>query len=184
MTAPIPTSQPAQINAGDTAKWLLSLPDYPASDGWTLTVTLVNAAVRHTVTAIPQVDDYLVNASAATTSGWAAGTYATRTQVSKAGEVYTVGSGQIVVAASFAAAVDARSQARRTLEAIEATLEGRATADVQQYEIAGRRMTKIPIPELLALRDRLRVDVQREEAAQRAAAGLAPRGRVYVRFGA
>lgn len=183
MTAPIPFQEPASVVAGDTAKWQKYLGDYPANDGWTLTYTFVNASVRFTATASAVGADHLVNASAATTTAWAAGTYDWRAQVSKAGEVFTVGSGRLVVKPSFSAATDARSQARRMLEAVEAVLEGRASSAVQDYQIAGRSLRHIPIPDLLTLRDRLRMDVTREETAADLAAGKGPRGRIQVRFG-
>lgn len=184
MSAPTPTTEPASLNAGDTARWLKSLVDFPASDAWVLTYTLVNAAQRITFTASAQGDDHLVNVPAATTAAWVAGAYDWRASVSKAGEVYTVASGRITIAPAFGAVVDARSQARRSLDAIEATLEGRASSSTAEYEIAGRRLKHIPVPELLQLRDRLRQDVRAEDAAAAAAAGLQSRGRVYVRFGA
>lgn len=184
MSAPTPTTEPASLNAGDTARWLKSLADFPASAGWVLTYTLVNATQRITFNAAAQGDDHLVSVPAATTAAWVAGSYDWRASVSLAGEVYTVGSGRMAIAPAFGAAVDARSQARRALDAIEATLEGRASSSTAEYEIAGRRLKHIPVPELLQLRDRLRQDVRGEDAAAAVAAGLQRPGRVYVRFGA
>ncbi len=184
MTALIATSEPTSVNAGDTVKWLKTLADYPAADGWVLTYTFINAAGKFSLAASASGDDYLVTAGAATTATWPAGTYDWRAQVSLAGEIYTVGSGRLVVQPSFGAAtLDGRSQARRMLDAIEATLEGRASSAVAEYQIAGRQLKHIPIPDLLVLRDRLRADVAREDEAAALAAGMAPRGRIQVRFG-
>jgi hypothetical protein len=182
VSAPIPTLDPARIVAGDTAKWLRSLPDYPASAGWSLVYTLVNAAQRVTFSSSASGDDHLVTVSAATTAAWVAGDYTWRAQATKAGEVYTVGGGQVTIEPAFGAAVDARSTARQSLDAVEAMLQGRAASGVAEYQIAGRQLRHIPIPELLQLRDRLRADVAAEAAAQAIAAGLAPRGRIAVRF--
>lgn len=184
MSAPTPYTEPARIVAGDTAKWIKQLGDYSAADGWVLTYTLVNATQRYTITGTAAGTDHLVTAAAAITAGWVAGDYSYRAQVAKAAEVFTVATGRITVEPTFAAATDGRSQARRTLEAVEATLEGRASSAVAEYQIAGRMLKNIPLTELLALRDRLRFDVLREEAAERAAAGLSPKGRITVRFGA
>jgi hypothetical protein len=183
MAPPIHTTEPASLIAGDTAKWLKTLADYPASEGWALTYTLVNAAQRITFSAGAQGDDHLVNVSAATTASWTAGDYSLRASVSKSGEVYTTGTGRITIAPAFGTAQDARSQARRMLEAVNATLEGRATSATAEYEIAGRKIKYIPMPELLTLRDRLRRDVAAEDAASDAAAGMPGKGRIYVRFG-
>lgn len=176
------TTEPDVIVAGDTAKWLRSLDDYPASASWVLTYTLVSAAQRYNFSATASGSDHLVTVAATTTAAWVAGTYTWRAQVSKAGEVYTVGSGSIKVRPSFSAATDGRSHARKALEAIEAVIEGRATSEVLEYEIANRRLKYIPLSELLQLRDRYRAEVAREDAAQRAAAGLPDTRRVFVRF--
>ena len=61
-------------------------------------------------------------------------------------------------------------------------LERRASEAHLEYEIAGRRLRFIPIAELLALRDRYRMEVRAEEDAERAAAGLAPRNKIRVRL--
>ena len=181
MTAAIPIIEPTRIAKGDTVKWTRTLPDYPADDSWVLSYEFVNTTTRFAATGSASGSDHLVTLAAGTTSGYTAGTYDWRARVTKASEVYTVGTGRVTVDASFGAAVDARSQARRTLEAIEAVLEGRADSSVQEYEIAGRRMKHITIPDLLVLRDRYRADVAREDAARRTAAGLPNPGRIYVR---
>lgn len=180
----IPTSEPARVNAGNTAKWLKSLPEYPASAGWVLSYELVNAAQRITFSSSPSADDHLVNVTAAATGAWVAGSYDWRALATLGSEIYTVASGRMEIAPAFGVVVDARSQARRTLEAIEATLEGRASSATAEYQIAGRALKYIPIPELLTLRDRYRRDVKAEDDAAAVASGLGARGRIYVRFGA
>lgn len=40
-----------------------------------------------------------------------------------------------------------------TIDALESTLEGRASADQQAYAIQGRRIDRIPIPELIQLHE-------------------------------
>jgi hypothetical protein len=175
----IPSTEPARINAGDTARWLKALPDYPASADWVLGYELVSAANRYTFSAAPDGDNHLVNVAAATTAAWVPGSYAWRARVSLSGEVFTVGQGHITVDPSFGSIVDARGHARKTLDAIEAVLENRASSATAEYQIAGRSLKYIPIPELLALRDRYRQEVAREEAASR----LGGAGRIYVRFG-
>ena len=176
------TTEPSTIVAGDTAKWLRSLDDYPATAGWVLTYTLVSAAQRYTFSAAASGTDHLVTVAATTTAAWVAGSYSWRAQATKAGEVYTVGSGTLTVKPSFAAATDGRSHSRKTLDAIESVIEGRATSEVSDYTIGGRQLRYIEVPQLLALRDRYRAEVLREDAAQRAAAGLPDLRRVFVRF--
>lgn len=185
MSPPIPKSEPPSVNAGDTARWLKALADYPASEGWDLSYTLINTAGKIEFSATAEGDAHRVEVPATETAVWGAGDYAWRASVSKAGQVFTVATGRIIILAAFTApTLDARSRAARTLEAIDSTLEGRASSATAEYEIAGRKLKYIPIPELLQLRDRLRRDVREEAAAAAIGAGLANPGRIYVRFGA
>ena len=57
----------------------------------------------------------------------------------------------------------------------------RSTSATAEYEIAGRKLKFMSVPELLTARDRYRIDVAREDAALRSAAGLSNPGRIYVR---
>lgn len=182
--ADIPALEPTTVNAGDTWRWTRSLSDYPASAGWVLSYTLINAGAKITVNASAFGDDHLVTVSAATTAGYTPGTYDWRARVSKAGEVFTVSEGRITVRNAYAGSTfDARSHARKTLDNIEAVIEGRATSATLEYEIAGRRMKYIPVAELLSLRDKYRAEVAAEEAARSVASGLPDKRRVFVRFG-
>lgn len=184
MAAPIPTTEPATLLAGDTATWLISQPDYLASDGWVLAYTLINATAKISISSTASGDDHLVNVAAATTAGWTAGTYSWRAQVSKAGQVFTVASGSMVVQAAFdALTLDNRTHARKALDAVQAYLENPANLSAASYEIAGRKLQRLSIPDLLTLRDRYQFEVAREEAAALVARGLPDKRRVMVRFG-
>ena len=182
--ADIPTIEPTTANAGDTWRWTRTLADYPASAGWALSYTLINAAAKITINASASGDAHAVTVSAATTAGYAAGSYDWRARISKAGEVYTVGEGRITVRNAFGGATfDARSHARKTLEAIEAVIEGRASSEVSYYMIGNRQLRYMTPAELLTLRDKYRAEVAREDAAAAVAAGLPDKRRVFVRFG-
>ena len=184
MAAPTPTYEPARFTAGDTIRWLKCLPDYLPAEGWQLVYTLLNATGKITFNAIASGADHLVSVAALTTAGWAAGDYAWRAQVVRAGEAYTVASGTCTVQPAFSAAtLDARSHARKTLANIEAYLENPGSISSHKYEIAGRMLQRFPLPELLTLRDRYRAEVAREDAAASVARGLPDRRRVFVRFG-
>lgn len=184
MVAPTPTTEPASLVAGDTAKWLKTLRDAPASAGWVLTYTLINASAKITFSASASGDDHLVNVAAATTAAWAAGSYAWRATVALTGEVYTVASGTITVEPAFGAAtLDNRSHARKVLANISAYLENANNLTAARYQIAGRELQRISIAELLTLRDRYRAEVAREDAAANLARGLPDKRRVMVRFG-
>lgn len=76
-----------------------------------------------------------------------------------------------------AATASAKSVNRRILEALEATIEGRAGSDVLEYEIEGRSLKRTPLTDLHRLLARYRALVAAEE-------GAAPGGIRYrrVRF--
>lgn len=178
------TTEPTTITPGDTVQWTRTLADYPASAGWVLSYEFVNASARFAITASASGDNHAVSVPATTSDDYAAGWYDWRGKVTKAGEVHTIATGRTQVLPSFGAAVDARSTARRMLAAVEAVLEGKAAADVQEYQVQGRQLKKYTFDELLRLRSALMAECAREDAATAAAAGQPDRRRVYVRFGA
>jgi len=179
------TSEPSRITAGDTVAWNKSLADYPASSGWVLTYTLINASAKISFSASALGADHMVSVSAATSAAWAAGSYTWLAVVTKAGERYTVGTGTIVVAPDLAAATvfDTRSSARKALEAVNLALESYgAKAYLQSYEIAGRKQAFSSPGDFMAFRSRLMAEVAREDNAARIKAGLSPRNQISVRF--
>ena len=183
--AAIPNAEPISVNAGDTIRWTRTLPDYPAGAGWVLTYTLLNATAKITITSTASGNDHAVAVAAATSANWVAGDYAWRAQVALAGQVFTVGEGRMKVAPSFGAAtLDTRSSARKALEAVEAYLLDPNNLTAAEYQIAGRSLKRIPLPELQSHANWLRQQVAREDDATRAAAGLPRRSRIYTRFGA
>ena len=179
------TTEPSRVTAGDTVSWEKTLPDYPASAGWALSYTFINASAKISITAAANVDAHLVAVTAATSANWAAGTYNWLAVVTKTTQRYSVGSGVLVVAANLAAAstYDSRSAAKKTLEAVDAALVTYgAKAYLQAYEISGRSQRFHTPGDFLAFRSRLQAEVAREDNAARVAAGLAPRNQINVRF--
>lgn len=145
---------PQKIIAGDTLKLSVTLPLYPASDGWVLTLYL-RGKDSLDVQSTPQNDAHLIQVAAAATASWAAGPYQYSLKISKLDESYTVCTGNLTIAENplnIPADFDARSKHQEIIEAIDATLLGQATSNQQQITIGGRQLTKIPILELITLR--------------------------------
>lgn len=174
--------------AGDTLNYTAQVPDYPATAGWTFRVrfvprsTGVGSGVAHTATATASGSDYVVQVAAAVTATWAAGRYGWASWVEKAGERYTLASGQITVQAdpaNAAVGADSRTHAERVLDAVEAVIEGRATQAQSEMQLGERALKYIPMAELLAVRDRYRWEVR---AQQTAARGLPGFGTINVRL--
>jgi hypothetical protein len=144
---------PARFEAGTTLKLRRSFGDYPASDGWSMSLLLRGAGTLD-VAATADGTDFLVILSATATAGLAAGTYRWTERVSKAGEVYTAASGTVDVTLDMGAAGagEGQTHAERTLALIEAAIEGRIPQGMESYTVGGRQVQKIPLVELSKLR--------------------------------
>jgi len=66
----------------------------------------------------------------------------------------------------------AQTHSEIMLDKIRAVLEGRIDSDLEEYQIAGRQITKIPIEQLIAMETRYSNQVAAEKASQDIADGL------------
>lgn len=176
---------PTVWNAGDTLKWDVSVPDYPATEGWTLTYE-VKSRNDHiaTITASADGAGYTVTVPAATSAGYAIGHHHYRAYVTKGSERYTVDSGDLEIVKDFedSGNYDDRTHAEKVLDAIEAVIEGRASKDQESYTIAGRSLARTPIEDLLKMRDRYKAEDKRNHDADRVARGLGTSRKIRTRF--
>lgn len=175
------------ITAGDTLDFTTSVSDYAASAGWTLKYRISPRAAGTAIdlTASASGDDFLVEVAASTTATWAPGFYTWSAFVEKAGERFTVDRGQLEIRApssTMSGGYDGRTHARKVLDAIEAVIENRATLDQESYAINGRSLKRMPIEQLLKLRQIYRAEVAGEEASARLEAGLGTARKVQVRL--
>lgn len=183
MTATIPTIEPESVTAGDLIQWTRSYSDYPASS-WQLTYALVNSSDKITITGGADGDTHSVSVASGTSATWPAGTYRWQAYLTNGSSRVTVGTGSMVVKPNLAASavLDTRSQARRILDAITATIEGRASMDQQSYSIEGRQLSRTPIADLILLQEKFSRIVKAEENQERIAQGKKTRNKLYVRF--
>lgn len=175
---------PSRLTAGDTWTWLWSSAAYLPSAGWSSAWRVIGVGVALDVPAVAEGDAFRATASAAATVALtigARGQNCTLTGwVTRSGVRTTVYSAPLLVLPNPATVTgDLRGHAARTLAAIEAMLEGRATTDQARYRIGDRELQRIPIPELLSLRDYYRAEAKREADAAALASG-APRRRVVL----
>lgn len=158
---------PAKIGAGLTFSRLLTLTAYPATE-WALTVALRGPSSIN-LTGQAEGTQYRLQASAATTASWSPGVYWYTMRATRGAEVVEVESGQLEILPDLAAEgteYDGRTHAERTLAAIQAVIEKRATLDQERYRINNRELYRTPIADLLKLRDLYRAEVRREQAAK------------------
>lgn len=166
--------------AGDTWQWTRELADYPAGT-WTATAYFENkdGSFEVTATADGVTHDFLIAATA--TTGYKPGRYGWRLRVTDGSTVTTVESGivEVLVDPAKAGNSDTRSWARRTLEAVEAFLEGNASTAQQSMSIQGRSLSRWSLAELTQFRDQLRAEVRTEEKGAQAGLGR----NIKVRYG-
>jgi hypothetical protein len=180
MAASIPTTEPAELRIGDTWQWRREdLSDWPASV-WTLSYHLRNASAYIDITAAADGDAHSVSVPAATSATYSAGDYEWVAFVTDGSDRFQAGTGRVKLTANvaLAAAYDARGFARRMLDAVEARLESRATADqldMIELQLEDRQLQR-DRGGLIKLRSQLIAEVRREEGT-----GGRPT-RIQVRF--
>lgn len=131
MSASIPSKAPDEITKGDSASWYLSLPDYPASAGFTLKydfAPLTGGAVTSFSHASATGDQYLMQLTSDDTDGLAVGDYLRRCYVTDGGspaEVHTIERDRCAVLDPLSGTADRRIWLERVLQIIEDHLEGR-----------------------------------------------------------
>lgn len=181
---PVNPSAPAAIVAGDSVAWRESAPDHPAAAGWALRATLTGPSAPLTVNATPDGADWRVTLTAAQTAALTPGAWRVAVYAVNGAERETLRVGTIRVDVNpvlTSGTVDARSHARKTLAAIEAWIERRATW-AASVSVDGQLIQHYPVEQLLMLRDRYRGEVAREDAAERVRVGGRRPTALHVRF--
>jgi len=133
------------------------LPRWPASQGWLLSL-ICQGPASLTLGDTPSGDKHQIIIPAASTSGWTAGHYWWTARIVNVGLVQThqIGYGELDIeanASTITAPYDGRTLAKRTLDAIDAVISGRATLDQQSYKIGTRELVRIPVTELMTFRN-------------------------------
>jgi hypothetical protein len=185
----IATTEPAVIIAGTTVQWTKTLSDYPASE-WTLKYAIRGIQAIN-ITAEADGDDYAVTINAADTEIWQAGNYWWYSFVEKGSgptfERYQVAEGRLAIKTDPEALepdYDGRSHAKIMLDAIEATLQGKATysqLDLLTKSLGDKNIQRNP-ELLMKWRTYYRAEYQNELNKDAASLGTATDGKVRVRF--
>lgn len=189
MAETLPKYTPDAIMAGATAKWTLrttALGQHrDPADSWTLTYQLTSADSEITFSGSDNGDgSHLITLAKATTAAYPPGVYTHVAYVDDGTERFYIEQGSICIEPDPAdmGPTDRRSWAVRVLAAVEATIEGKATSDQASLSIAGRSISRYTPEELMVWRDRLKVEVGQEQAAERIAKGLGGGQSIRVRF--
>lgn len=189
----VETTEPKKLTAGDTLTFTKSISDYAPADGWTLSYALVADGELISFSGSDNGDGtHLISVAASTTASWVAATYKWQSYVTKASERFNVGSGTITIEPNYAAqgsGLDARSHVKKVLDALEATIEGKATTDQLSYSIsfgdsgASRSVSKMSFGELIEARRHYKNEYQRLVRQERLARGLDSGRTIHIRMG-
>ncbi len=194
--------EPSDLIIGDSVSWTrrgvqavskndagtLETTDIKASAGWALKFTAVGKngiVVINAAADTENPDDFLFTAAALTTAAYVAGDYQWQLVATKTTTRYTIAEGSITLKDNIAGRstlYDNRSHAKKVLDAIEAVIEGRASQDQMGYQIAGRSLTRTPLPDLLKLRATYKTEYDNELATANIAAGLPTGRKIFTRF--
>lgn len=180
--------EPVTLRAGDSASWSRTLPDYPASDGWTLAYRIIPPSgdpVEIPTTGSGDTHDVALVSGA--TANLPAGNCLLVGILTKAGgQQVTLYHGSITILPNLAAlsSYDARSQARQALDKLReiyAAAQASGNALLAEYEIAGRRVKYKDTAQVLQQIRYFEQQVAAEDAAAALMNGTS-RGRVQVRI--
>lgn len=164
---------PTEIIQGDSLSWTESESNYPASNSWVIHYVLVNSSNRIEFNSIANGDGHDFDITTTTTSAWGSGEYTYQRYVTNNTDRITLDKGSVTIEKDFSTAQDKRSHAQKTLEAIEAVIENRASIDQQEYSINGRSLKRLTIDELFKFRDYYASKVRKEKGFS---------NKIWVRF--
>ena len=155
---------PKQLLAGDSLDLLVTIPG--DLSGWTGSARLTGLSTMDatSVTTVgPDFQVYFKGVSG--TSALVAGAYVLTVWATSANDRYTVVQYKLQVLANLATGTPALAHAQQLLALIETAIYNRVSGNgdggIDEYEIAGRRVKKIPLVELHRLRASYSAEVAR-----------------------
>lgn len=188
-SANFPETEPSELVIGDRWMWKRTdlATDYPIAD-YSLTYTARregSGSTTFSITASESGTTYTVEVASATTAGYTPGTYQWQAYITRTSDSQrvVVDSGTFTVIANRSASTaDPRSHVKIVLDAIKATIEGRATKDQMAYSINGRSLSLTSVADLILLRDTYQLEYNRELDAERIRNGLKTKNKILTRL--
>lgn len=184
-----PTVEPEQVVVGDYIQWrrIDIGSDYPNTDYTMTYVARITAGGSTEIQLQGTAYDggYLFTVTSAVSTDFVPGFYHWQLEA-----VRNSDSNRIVIDRGFFTAVpdldvngsDPRTHAEIMLAKIKSLLEGKADADVANYSIAGRSLTKLSFDELIKARDYYQEEYNKEVVKQRISKGQPTGATIKVRF--
>lgn len=160
------TAVPEELTAGESVSWSWFDSRFPASDGWVLTYTLVNASVQIQIVAAADGDKHLVEIGKAVSDAYTVGSYEWQAHVDNGTERYQVAVGVIKIVADFAdqtSGLDTRTHVKKVLDLLEAAIEGRASKTQLMQMVGGVQVQYMTLDELTKQRDKYAAKYRQEQ---------------------
>lgn len=165
-----PDGEPEEIVVGDFSQWKRSdlVADYPVSTHSAEYVMRITGggSSEHKLSATENADYYLFTLDSSTSATFDAGKYHWQLEITQTSS----GNRIVVDAGDFQFLpdmdnnqADPRIHAEIMVSKIESLLQGKADADVSNYSIAGRSLTKMSFTELTDARDYYRQEITKHE---------------------
>jgi len=186
-----PTAEPAKLVAGDRFTWKRDdlANEYPVGT-FALTYEFHEDSgggnKKFTITATEADSTYYIEVGSSTTASYETGDYIWEAYITRSAdsERIMVDSGRTEITTNLANTnADLRSHAKKVVDAIEAVLENRSTMDQSSMSIAGRSLSRTPLPDLLELRDRYKAEYLKEIKLARIRNKQGSGNTIKVKFG-
>lgn len=173
---------PSTLRAGDT--WEIEIPedsDYPNSEY----IPHLRFAGNDAFTLDGAINNLTVAVTAANSAPYQPGIYTITLYWTKNTEVHTTLETQIEILRNLittAAGFDSRSHVRKVRDALQATIEGRATKAQTALSIGGRSLEMLSPAELRVEWQHYNRLVEQEERAEKIKRGDVPSNKILTRF--
>jgi|TARA_R100000808_G_scaffold24704_1_gene57729 hypothetical protein len=186
-----PTNVPDTLYVGDNFLWKRDLTDYPVASYSLsysfrlLTSAATEIALGDSVITESDTSVYTINVPSSTTTDYTKGDYTYQEYITKTSgsERLVLNTGLVSLKSNLDADTgDPRSSARIILQALEATMENRATIDQMSMSIAGRSLSRMSPAELNDWKSHYKALVSNEDKKSRRDKSEATGTQIKVRF--
>jgi hypothetical protein len=184
-----PEIEPTLVVVGDFIQWRRTdiSSDYPNTAHTLAYIARTSEGASHEITVAGTnfQADYLFTIPSATSSTFIAGYYYWQLEATQtsSGNRIVIDQGAFEIAEDLDSnTADPRTHSQIMLTKIKSLLEGKADADVSNYSVAGRSLTKLSFDELIKARDYYQEEFNKELIAERIRKKQATGATVKVRF--
>ena len=186
-----PTITPDTLYVGDNWLWKRDLTDYPvasyslSSSFRLLTSTATEIALGSSQITESNTSLYTISVASSTTTSYTKGNYTYQEYITKtaSSERLVLNKGVVTVKSNLDADTgDPRSHDRIVFDALEATLENRASIDQMSMSIAGRSLSRMSPDELNSWYSKYKHKVLNEDRVSRRDKGEATGNQIKVKF--